>query len=233
MKAFIAMVGVALLACATATPARAIGPVIDWDPAHAWQAGATATNLPAGGEFHMVGTISQFGPPLDFLDAGDPTVEYTFHVHGLISGGTLASGPPSMTVYTTNFVDGAIEVYFDSSPDASFDPNPPNAGVPGDFTDGTLLLSGIFTSFVVQTNNFTLYDTGNIEGGIAWTGGSLLNDLDVNGDGPCPGLFTGGATWYPPVLISGYLFRHDGKIDLQCPVPARTSTWGRVKALYR
>ena len=39
---------------------------------------------------------------------------------------------------------------------------------------------------------------------------------------PCPGLFTGGLTWRPTgdVLIPGYIFRHDGKIDLNCPVPA-------------
>jgi hypothetical protein len=35
------------------------------------------------------------------------------------------------------------------------------------------------------------------------------------------------------VLFPGYLFRHDGKIDLDCPTPARTGTWGKVKALYR
>ena len=36
------------------------------------------------------------------------------------------------------------------------------------------------------------------------------------GGEPCPGLFTGGLTWRPTggVLIPGYLFRHDGKIDL-------------------
>ena len=51
----------------------------------------------------------------------------------------------------------------------------------------------------------------------------------------CPGLFTGGATWNtsPGVGIPGYLFRHDGKIDLQCPVPTQKSTWGQLKNLYR
>jgi hypothetical protein len=34
-------------------------------------------------------------------------------------------------------------------------------------------------------------------------------------------------------MIEGYLFRHDGKIDLDCPTPAKSSTWGRLKALYR
>lgn len=225
---------VALLLLAAVRPAGAIGPVIDWDPAYAWQAGATPTNLPPGGEFKMVGTISMFGPPLDDLNASDPTVEYTFYVHGLISNGTTSIGPPATTIYSTTYSGGQIEVYFDTTPDASFDPNPPNAGVPGDFTDGVLILSGVFTSFTVTSNNFTAYDVGDIQGDILWTGGSYLYRFQSGGTEPCPGLFTGGATWYPPVMIPGYLFRHDGKIDLQCPpTPARSSTWGNIKNLYR
>jgi len=235
MKLLTTMACAALLACAaTGLAAAATGPVIDWDPAYAWQIGGTPTNLPLGGEFKMVGIISMFGPPLDFLHADDPTKEYTFYVHGLISGGTTSQGPPSLTLYTTNFTGGTIEVYEDTSPDASFDPNPPNSGVPGDFIDGgPPILTGSFTNFVVQSNNFTQFDTGNIEGGINWTGGTLYNQLTTTGDHACPGLFTGGSTWYPPTLPAGYLFRHDGKIDLQCPTPARTSTWGKIKTLYR
>src|SRR5580765_4618271 len=84
-----------LLACAvTATMAHAIGPVIDWDPAYTYEDGATPTNSIAGHEFHMVGTISSFGPPLDFLNPSDPSKEYTFYVHGLISQGTTSQGSP-------------------------------------------------------------------------------------------------------------------------------------------
>src|SRR5438067_41019 len=116
------------------TPVHAGGPMIDWDPAYVWQPGATYNNSPALGELKMVGTIAAFGPPLDFLDASDPTKEYTFYVHGLISAGTTSSGPPATTFYNTSYSGGTIEVYEDTSPDASFDPYPPNAGVPGDFT---------------------------------------------------------------------------------------------------
>ena len=234
MKLWIATTCVVLACTATGLAAAKSGPVIDWDPAYAWQIGATPTNLPSGGEFKMVGIVSMFGPPLDFLHADDPTKEYTFYVHGLISGGTVAQGPPSLTLYTTNYSGGTIEVYQDLSPDASFDPNPPNAGVPGDFIDGgPPILTGSFAGFVVQSNNFTQFDTGNIEGNINWTGGTLYDQLTQNGGQPCPGLFTGGSTWNPPLLPAGYLFLHDGKIDLQCPTPARTSTWGKIKTLYR
>jgi hypothetical protein len=51
---------------------------------------------------------------------------------------------------------------------------------------------------------------------------------------PCPGLFTGGMTWRPSVMIAGYLFRHDGKIDINCPTRVSTrDSWGRIKSLYR
>lgn len=228
-----AAVCAALLILAAPSAVRAAGPAIDWDPAFAWQTGGTATNLPLGGEFKMVGIVSQFGPPLADLNAGDPTTEYTFYVHGLLSQGTVAVGPPATTIYTTNYTGGQIEIYFDPTPDSSFDPNPPNAGVPGDYIDGTPILTGVFTSFVVQSNNFTAFKVGNIEGDITWTGGTMIDRFRRIGGEICPGLLTGGSTWNPPVLIPGYLFRHDGKIDLQCPTPANSSTWGSIKQMYR
>ena len=214
---------VALLA--TATSAFAAGPIIDWDPAYGWQAGATPTNLPSGGEFKMVGIVSAFDAPFGDLNAGDPTREYTFVLYGLISQGTVAIGPPATTIYETHFTGGTFELYEDLTPESAFAPFPPTEA---NFTDGTLLLSGSFTNFYVQSNNFSAFQTGNIEGALNWTGGSLVNRLQS-----CSGLFTGGMTWRPSVVIPGYLFRHDGKMDAQCPTPTNGATWGRIKSLYR
>jgi hypothetical protein len=212
---------------AVALPARAAGPPIDWDPGYGWQNGATPTNLPLGGEFKMVGVVSAFDVPFADLNAADPTREYTFFLHGLISLGTVASGPPSTTFYETHYTGGTFELYEDLSPDAAFAPFPP---VEANFTDGTPLLVGSFVSFVIQSNNFTAFQTGNIEGALNWTGGSLLERATANG---CSGLLTGGMTWRSSVVIPGYLYRHDGKMDLQCPTPAVGSSWGRIKSLYR
>jgi len=227
----------AMLALAGARgTARAANPVIDWDPAFCWQAGATFDNMPANGIMRVVGTVSLFGPPLDFLNATMPGTEYTFFCDGLTSQGTTPSGPAATTIYTTLFSGGTIALYGDPTPDADFEPFPPNAHVPSTFTnDPPPLLTGVFTSFIVTTNNFTTFKTGNIEGNIAWTGGTLIDYFKGANGQPCPGLFTGGATWNtaPGVGIPGYLFRHDGKIDLQCPVPTTKSSWGRVKQLYR
>ncbi len=233
MKRFIATLAVAALFGTARLAAAATGPAIDWDPAYTWEPLATPTNSVAGQEFKLVGTVSGFDFPFGDLNPSDPTREYTFVIYGLISQGTTAQGPPAFTIYTTNYTGGTFELYEDTSPDAVFAPNPPNAQVPSTFMDGTLLLSGQFTSFQSVSNNFTAFNVGNIEGSINWTGGSLWSRLTGPGGSACPGLFTGGSTWYPGVMIPGYVYRHDGKIDLQCPVSAGGTTWGRLKTLYR
>ena len=221
----------ALVVGALTSPAFA-APVIDWDPAFFYEPGSTPTNSIPGSEMRIVGIISAFGPPLEFLDANDPSKDYTFYVSGLISNGTASIGPPATTFYITTYGPGTIEIYEGTPRNAVFAPNPPNASVPSTFTDGTLLLSGTVSNFFTQTNNFTQFMTGNAEGNITWTGGSLIGH--VGGENPCDALFTGGMTWLPPpVGVEGYLFRHDGKIDHECPTPARSSTWGAIKKLYR
>jgi len=218
------LLAVAAMLATTATLVAA-GPPIDWDPAYGWQAGATPTNMPAGGVFNMVGIVSAFDAPFGDLNAGDPTREYTFVMTGLISQGTVAIGPPATTIYETHFTGGTFVLVEDLTPESTFAPFPPNVA---DFLDGTVLLTGSFTNFYVQSNNFTAFQTGNIEGALNWTGGSLVDRLQG-----CTGLFTGGMTWRPSVVIPGYLFRHDGKMDAQCPTPTNGASWGRIKSLYR
>lgn len=224
----------ALVLAGAASPAHAIGPIFDWDPAYFWVPG-TFDNQPAGVEMKCVGTISAFGPPLEALNATMPATEYTFYIEGLISQGTVQDG----SFYTTFYTGGTIAMYADATPDAVFTPdpaNPTNTDVPETFVDGGApFLTGTFTSLVVHTNSITTFKVGNIEGEIQWTGGTLFGEISGPGGQPCPGLFTGGATWntVPGVGIPGYLFRHDGKIDLQCPTPTSKSTWGKLKSLYR
>lgn len=235
MKRWLVTMCAVLLLAGAVTPARAVGPIFDWDPAYFYvdpPSPATPTNQPVGTILKAVGTISAFGAPLEFLNATMPATEYTFVIDGLTSAGTTTVGPPATEIYTTFYSGGTFNLYQDPSPDAVFAPNPPNALVPGSFQDGGLILTGHFTGLVVTTNNFTAFQVGNIEGNIIWDSGALLAYFDGEA---CPGLFVGGATWRttPGVGIPGYLFRHDGKIDLQCPTPAAKSTWGRLKSLYR
>jgi hypothetical protein len=232
MRRWILSISTAALACSAPLQAVA-GPIFDWDPAFFYEAGATPINSNLGTELFIVGTIARFGPPLDFLDASDPSKDYTFYLHGLMSAGTVVTPLPSIgNFYTTDYIGGVIEVYEGTPRDAAFDPFPPNANVPSTFTNGTLILSGSMTSFYWQSNDFTFLKTGNAEGHILWTGGAYFSRVSESGL-PCPSLFTGGTTWLPSLMIDGFIFRHQGKLDLDCPTPARRSTWGRVKTLYR
>jgi len=207
------------------------GASIDWDPIFTWEAGATATNSPPGGFLYGVGIVSAFDAPFGDLDPNDPAKEYTIYIYDLESQGTVTSGPPSTELYTTNYTGGFFAMYEGTPRNAVYTANPPNADVPSTFTDGILLLAGSFTSFYTQSNNFTTFMVGNMEGTIDFTGGTLLDRVNGSNGEPCPGLFTGGMTWNPSVLIPGYIFRHDGKIDLNCPVGTEPSTWGRIKNL--
>ena len=236
MKRWMTTMAATLMLAAVAVPARAIGPVIDWDPAYFWQTGGEPTNLPAGGILQAVGIVSLFGPPLDFLNPSMATNEYTFYIDGAESQGTTSVSAGSNVVYTTFYTGGTFTMYADPAMDAVFTPDPPNADVPSTFLQvPPPLLIGTFTSLQVTTNNFTTFQVGSIEGEIAWTGGTLIEYFAGPGGANCPGLFTGGATWNttPGIGIPGYLFRHDGKIDLQCPTPTRKSSWGQLKTLYR
>jgi hypothetical protein len=237
MKRWITNLGAALLLALPAGPALAAGPMMDWDPAYFYftgQPGVTFDNQPVGATMRCVGQISLFGPPLDFLNASLPTTEYTFFISDMTSTGTTTVANGSLEVYTTNYTGGTFTLYGDVSKNSVFAPNPENAQVPSTFVDGGApLLIGTFNGLKVVTNNFTAFQVGSIEGDITWTGGPLIEFL--GGGNPCPGLFTGGATWNtaPNIGIPGYLFRHDGKLDLQCPTPAQKSTWGKLKTMYR
>ena len=226
------LMGLILSGLVLAVPAAA-GPFIDWDPMYLYGAGASTTLALPGAEMKGVGLVSYFDAPLADLNPNDPSTEYTFIVKGLIANPTVVSGIPSTQFYTTNYTGGRFELYAGSPRNSSFAPNPENAIVPSTFQDGTLLLGGNFTSFYTQTNNFTAFKTGNMEGAILWDSGSLLSRMNGGNGEPCPGLFTGALTWNPTVLITGYVFRHEGKIDMNCPTPSNPSTWGKVKAQYR
>jgi hypothetical protein len=238
MKRWQKTLSIAIATVALAAPVFAAGPVMDWDPAYFYSQspGMTPLSQPAGGILRCVGTISAFGPPLADLNPTIPAIEYTFVLESLVSAGTVTIGPIATQFYTTNYTGGTIQVFADPSPDAVFAPNPPNALVPTSFLDlGLPILTGTFTRFTVATNNFTTFQVGNIEGDINWNGGTLIERFRGTNNSLCPGLFTGGATWNtaPSIGIPGYLFRHDGKIDLQCPVPTRKDSWSKLKQLYR
>src|SRR5439155_22299890 len=109
MKRWMTLLAAALAIAVVPLPAHATGPAIDWDPAYMWQPGGTPANLPAGGPMRFVGTVSVFGPPLDYLNPTLPATEYTFTGDSLVSLGTRVFGPPATQIDSTSDSRGVIE----------------------------------------------------------------------------------------------------------------------------
>ena len=65
-----------------------------------------------------------------------------------------------------------------------------------------------------------------------FTGGAAFPLVSVNGQG-CPFRVTGGWLAKPGNFPTGYSAHFDGKIDIDCPTPASSATWGRIKGQYR
>jgi hypothetical protein len=213
------------------------GPMIDWD-AHcfAYETNynpATFTSA-AGSNLTVVGIVELFCSPLSFLDPDDPTKEYTFVFSGLTSAGTGHLTPfPGLDVWQTDYVGGTFAIYEGTPRNAplagAMPANPPNASVPANFADGTLILSGTLSNFYTEITQQTGQPAnGSFTANYEFTGGSLYPLVQNTGEGFMQGLWcvTGCQ------IETGYSAHPDGKFDTP-PTPAVTSTWGTIKTLYR
>ncbi len=232
---------------AFSVPAFAAGPcdtgtLIDWDAdAFAYETNYAYLTSNAGSQLTMVGVVNLFCAPLNVNDPLDPTTEYTFYFFGLISQGTSIIPVGTVTVYSTNYDQGYFYIIKGSPRNAPLattpmPANPPNATVPLNFVDGTVILQG-------DLNNFNTTVTlgggggvsGNFRGDYRFTGGTQFNLVA----GQTDGLFTG--VWCAPVIPDGsicdvqpgYSAHPDGKFDASSATPTANSTWGAIKALYR
>lgn len=148
--------------------------------------------------------------------------ELTFHVYGLTSAGQIDAGGTTVV----NYVGGYLEIYQDSSKNADWGVNPPNATSPGTFTDGSLFFQGSFNDFTLF---FTPDGNGAFEGSLDASGGTMI-------DGSCAdcvyswgGSFTRDAGAQIP---GGYHLQIDGVFQIDSAVSSETSNWGSVKALF-
>jgi len=198
----------------------------------------------AGSQVVVVGKVSLFCAPFADLDASDPGREYTFIWAGMTSTGSLhtpiAGGG---TYHRTDYNSGVFRIYEDLTPDAptaagGMPPNPPNATVPANFTDGTLILEGNIFNFYTTITRFS---NGNFatafRGDYQFTGpiggtyyarvaGQLQNILGGLwcAEGTANGLCD---------LPDGYSSHPNGKFDGPPPVPVQATTWGAIKQMYR
>lgn len=233
------------------TPAAALaqtGTIADWGPnSYAWESNYNAATFISnpGSQLNAVGIIDDFAGPLSALEPIPAGTEYTYWMLNLVSGGTVIT-PGSFantyrTIYTTSGPVAPNIVIYSGPTNATFGTNPPNATVPSTFIDGNLVLSGSFQQLTVtfiRRNSDQVILSGNADSGTpsiingVFNGGSALPLVSSNGQ-PCPFRVTGGWLARPGSFPAGYSAHFDGKIDIDCPTPAETSTWGRLKGQYR
>jgi len=144
--------------------------------------------------------------PTDFT-----TTEYT-----LVAGATL-----SLNAQPQQYTGGTVSMYADSKSSGTA----ANYAAPSTFTDGTLILSGVFDGLLLRHNYVVL---GDYIGYFNWTGGSRLGEVA----NPLHWSFWG--DWFRRGGIpSGYQDQWDGACDPPAPLAVDPSTWGAVKELYR
>lgn len=145
--------------------------------------------------------------------------EVTVYVYGLVSLGEVPS-PPFTYI---SFSGGNIEVYADPLNDHDWGTFPPNPQL-GTFTNGTLLLSGMFTSFDLALDGNV---SGNFQGFIDGVGGTVAS--------ACTGCeFTFGGAFGRDIaqVPDGYDLQIDGQLYVDEAVSTEETSFGAVKALY-
>jgi hypothetical protein len=145
--------------------------------------------------------------PLDFTN-----FQYTLVVTGTLAG---SSG------IAQQYNPATIALYSDP-----LGGTPANYGVPGTFTDGTLILAGVFDGNLIR-NTFTP-TLGNFVGKVNFNAGTRLGDL------PTPNGWPFGGGWSRTIsgIPAGYQENWDGKID-NVPVAVERQNWDGVKGMYR
>jgi len=232
-----------LFAGALATSALAqcgTGPMIVLNTnSFAYETGAavgTPYKSPLGNNLTVVGLVQKFCSPFQDQNAASADTEYTVVFSGLVSKGTSTMLIGTTTIDVTDYTTGSFFIYRDGPPKnapqtaAAMPGSPPNATVPANYLDGTLILSGSLANFeltVSQTGSNN--PNGSYRGDATFTGGSLYPRVAGTGATVAQG------NWCvfgckPPA--GGYSAQLDGKFDT--PVTGvRSSTWGSIKLLYR
>jgi hypothetical protein len=189
---------------------------------------------PVGNSLTVVGLVQKFCSPFADLNATSPDTEYTVVYSGLNSLGTTINLVGSTYIYTTNYSPGNFYIYQNNPRNAptsaaAMPGNPPNAVVPANYLDGTLILFGTLQNFKVQvTQTGANPPNGSHRADATFTGGTLYSRVQNTG----PTLEQGNWCVFgclPPA--GGYSAQVDGQFDTPA-TPAHNSTWGAIKLLY-
>jgi hypothetical protein len=132
------------------------------------------------------------------------------------------------TVQVATFSGGQISILEDPARNSTWAVNPPNAQTPGTFLDGNPILLGSFTDCILVFDLGSL--TGSVQGHVNFTGGARVHELPD----PNQWLFFGGTTTSPQWDIpQGYDMAWDPQLLSPEVVPTRTTSWGRIRGMYR
>jgi len=189
----------------------------------------------AGNVCSIVGIMAYFCFPMQALNANIPSKEYTFYVTSLVSAGTVPGSNGPTLLWDTDYTGGTFEVHEGSPPNAPTDgsmPPLPDPSVPANFIDGPVMLSGTLSGFHTQiTKTGSLPPNGSFIANYQATGGLYYPQV---GNGTA--IFQG--NWCPTLKPTGctpatYSAHPDGKWDTPGTTALRSSTWGKIKQIYR
>jgi hypothetical protein len=195
---------------------------------------ATYTSAPAS-VLKVIGKIVCLGLPLAYTTGN----EYTVVMTGLVSAGTVHTTPFGSDQYNTDYSGGSFTIYEDTTPDVPTAATLGTYGLPPGadalYTDGTAILSGTIDYFhtLISRASTTGKWSGSFNALYTSTGGSLFGLIggaqsNLNGLWCSLGAGSGQCS-----LPAGYSAHPSGKFDVPASTAASSSTWGKLKLLYR
>lgn len=243
--ALVAILGSCVMRPGCARSACTSDTLATWDDAHvafAWETdiGPLQESMP-GSVLTVVGVFASTCGAWSVLDAASPDSELTWVIDGPVSNGTVIDNSQyHVTIQSVTYLGGVLRVYRGSPRNApsqdAFPANPPNAEVPANFEDGALLYEAAIDSFKTVMG---FVQIGSSSGGASLWGHALAGPLAAAGEP----IFMA-ATWCLPtctrertVLTSppaGYPWVSvSGVVCGSSSVPARRTTWGSIKRMFR
>jgi hypothetical protein len=208
-------------AALTFEPGYAVGPL----------PGFPLSALPSLGTLTLAGRVARVGRPFDdLLPSGAYELTYVFEGSALFGAGDW-DGECSGGVFAV-FEGGTVSIYLDPTPDADF-------GNLATFRDGDVVLLALSSHIWVRNNDPQaacpwLPDEPDISAVMQFVEGLWFDRVSNHGEGfeaSSHGELDGNVSQELKAL--GFVFRADGTVDINGPVPVTPATWGAVKALYR
>jgi hypothetical protein len=214
-----------LLMAATASPAAAQLLLLDYVGFDYESPNPNASQFGEVGSGYVgVGTVENLFAPL----VTNTTInEYTYVISGLTSTSRSVYGDFVVVDYSAGMLRVYEQARSGGTP-AQYGVQPPNATVPGNFTDGTLILEGSLTNFQVVFSS--LNNSGSYNSEFTVTGGSQYGNIPPT---DLTGWTFSGATGNALNIPLGYAHQIDGQVFLENATPTRGASWGVLKALYR